>query len=109
MKSEYHPNRWLRILDMVGMVIAPISFSLPIFLWTIQGYKLLRSNGNSYIDFIILFFGIIVILISLVSYFGRALKLYVNHQVTRDDVMVFRTIYSGFILGSLIVYFVFFF
>ena len=109
MKTEYRINKWLRVLDMVGMVIGPISFCLPIIFFAIQGFQILKTNSNNYTDFIILFLGTIVIIISLGYILGSSFKRYVCHQATRDEVIAFRLIYSGFILGSLIVYFVFIF
>ena len=113
MKTKYHTNRWLRTLYIVGMMIAPISLSLPFFFGTIYNYQTASSNGNStiyqpYTGTIVLFFGTIVILISLGFFFGKGLKSYVNHQVTRDDVIVLRMFYFAFILASLIVDFMIF-
>ena len=105
MKTEPFSNRWLRILDMVGMVIAPISVSLPFFFGAILFYQEARSNGTSYTYAIVLFLGALSLLIILGYMFGGAFKSYVNHQATRDEVKAFRMGYSIFILASLIVYF----
>ena len=109
MKTGYHPNRWVRILDMVGMVIAPISFiRVTIFPVAIPSYQKAISTGN-YNDAIALILGTLLILIGFVFALVKILKLYIYHQETRDDVIVVRLFYSIIILGSLIIYFIFFY
>jgi len=103
MKTEYYTNRWLLALDMVGMVLAPISFTIPLFFMAIQRLQTTSSNGISNTLANVLFFGALVILILLGSYFGWFLKSYVKHQVTRDEVKIIRVVYIGLILGSLVV------
>lgn len=105
METDYYPNGWLRIRDIIGMVIAPISITLPIFFWAIVTYQSASSIGSSYSDAYVLFFVALGGLILLGYYFGGAIKSYVTHQATRDDVKTFRMVYSGLILGSLVVYF----
>ena len=109
MKTEYITNKWLRVLDLGGMVIAPISISIPLFLWAVQSYQTASSNGTNYNYSIALFLGALVGLIGFGFYFGWAFKSYIYHQATRDDIIPFRIMYSGLILGSLFVIFVFFF
>lgn len=109
MKTESHPNKWLRALDMVGMVIAPLSISLPLFLWAILDYQAVSSNDTNHKAAILLFLAAFGLFISFGYMFGWALKHYVSHQVTRDELIVFRTIYIGIILTGLILYFVFIF
>lgn len=108
MKTEYITNRWLRMLDIVGMVIAPISFTLPFFLVAIQRYQTATFTGTNYNDVIFLILLALGILLLLGFGFRRPFKSYVNHQETRDDVILVRILYSGFILGSLIIIFLFF-
>lgn len=103
MQTEYYPNRWLRILDITGMVIAPISFTLPLFFMAIGTYLTASSNGTSFKLAIVLFFGALSILILVGLMFGRGIKLYVNHKATREKVKNFRVGYSLLIFGSLIV------
>lgn len=109
MKTDYYPNGWLRILDIIGMVMAPISISLPFFLRSVLFYQEARSNDNNYTNAIALFFIALGMLILLGFMFGRGIKLYVHHQVTRDGVMTFRRGYFIFILGSLLIYFMIFY
>lgn len=106
METEYRINRWLRALDIVGMVIATISFPGVFFLRSVQNFQISNSNGISYNINILTFWLAIFLLICCGFFFGKGLKGYVCHQVTRDDVKVLRIISAGFILGSLILYFI---
>ncbi len=108
MKTEYVTNRWIRILDMIGMVIAPIIFSLPLFLWAIQAYQTASSTGTNYDGAILFILIALVFLIGFGLWILIPLKHYVYHQETRDEVVVARIFYSGAILGGLMVIYLFF-
>ena len=93
---------------MVGMVIGLICFSLPFFLWVIRAYQIASANGTNYNDAIYFILMALLILIGFGFVLRTPFKHYLNHQETRDDVIAVRIIYSGFIIGSLIVIFIFF-
>ena len=106
MKTDNYPQGWVRRLDLVGMVLAPLSVSVPIFLWAILIAASAGPNGiSSYVVAFVSFLVGLGILIIFGRYFRQALKSYVSQQVTRDDLLTFRIAYSIFILASLITYF----
>lgn len=109
METESYPNSWLQVLDMVGMVIATLIFPSIFFLLAFQSYETSMSTGTGYIDTIVLFFVVLLSLICLGYFFGKGIKSYVYHQTTREDVKIFRIVYSGLILGSLYMYYLLFF
>ena len=47
-KTYYYPHGWLRNLDLNGMVLPPISISLPIFFGAILLYQSAGSYGPRY-------------------------------------------------------------
>ena len=89
MKPEYYPKGWLRILDIVGIAIAPISTSLLFFLFTILSYQSASANDTSYTYAIALLLGTLGILILLGSYFGWALISYVNQCLLQRDGIIY--------------------
>ena len=106
MKTDYYPQGWVRILDLVGMVLAPPSISLPFFLFAILVAASAGSNDiSSYVAALVTFLGALGILIVFGRYFRRAFKSYVSYQATRDDLLVFRMVSFGLILVSLVGYF----
>lgn len=109
METEKLTERLVLILDLIAMVIATISFPGFFFLLANQNIQTSSSTGSNYNNAMPLFWLAIFLLICFVFFFGKALKSYVYHQLTRDDIMVLRMISYGFILGSLILYFMFFF
>ncbi len=109
-KTYYYPKGWVRIIDIIGMVLAPISVSLPFFILAIGFFLEASSKGTKYYEgALTLFLGALGTLIILGSYFRGALKSYFNHQATENEVNRFRRGYSILILGSLIVYFMIFY
>ncbi len=105
METEYVTNRWLRRVDMTGMVLAPISLSLPFFLMTALAFLAGKANNNDYIAGVLTIFAGLMMLILFGHYFWRSLKSYVHHQLTREDVVVIRVVYTGFIIGGILVFF----
>ncbi len=107
METGYYPNRWLRRLDMVGMVLAPLSLSLPSFLFAVQIFPIAGSNSNDYIAIIMLIFVGLLMLISFGYLFVWGLKRYANHQLLRNEVIGMRILYTVFILTGLFLIFYF--
>ena len=108
--TDYYPQGWLRKLDIFGMVLAPLSISLPFFFLAILAIVSAGSNGISYYEVALLaLLTALGLLIFFGRYFQRALKSYVSHQATRDDLITFRVTYSLLILAGLIVDFMIFY
>lgn len=104
METEYLTNILIRTLDMIGMVIAPIFITLPIFKMTIQNYQIARSTNTSYNDVIVEFLVVLLVFLCFSYVFGKGLKHYVYNQAAMDEVRAMRILYSGLILGGFIVY-----
>ena len=85
------------------MVLAPICLSLPFFFGTILVYQAAGTYGNSYYEGAFTsFFGGVGMLIVFGSYFRKAIKRYLNHQATKDEVNTYRLVYYGLYIASLV-------
>ncbi len=104
MKTEYYTTEWLRRLEIVLLVVAIIATPLLFIGVAVMIVLSPVSQSNKDINALIGVFMFFTTIFTLDIIFGISLKHYINHQETRNDVIVARLLSSIFVLGDFILY-----